>query len=343
MNSEWLLPAVTKVSSRVWRILGQNPGPMTLGGTNTYLVGTGASRCLIDTGDADVPEYGVQLRKALNAAEAEISKPVSIATILLTHWHHDHVGGIDTVLDMFPDAVLYKMPSQCGDVDCSITERSKRTPPPILLNPFESLAVDDKTGRRILSVDADTAMEFIATPGHTDDHVALRLREENAIFTGDCILGGGSSVFACYSEFMASLELLRSLQPAVLYPGHGPVVADAIKRIDEQLQHRMKREQQLVRTLSELEQQRSGEGVTISDLVRVVYAETPAHLHPAAAVNVLHHLRKLLKDGVVNVAGGDVNSVKVFECMGDYDGGEGAALDAQKVTSVVVGVEWKLR
>lgn len=64
----------------------------------------------------------------------------------------------------------------------------------------------------------------IHTPGHTTDHIILYLKEENAVFSGDCILGEGSSVFDDLFEYLKSLELIRNLNPSVVYPGHGPVI-----------------------------------------------------------------------------------------------------------------------
>ena len=97
-------PAVLKISDRVVRVLGLNPSAYTLAGTNTYLVGTGASRILIDAGDGRQPGYVPTLRRAMQAHGA-----TSLQCIVVTHWHHDHLGGVPAVLEAFgSDVPVYK-------------------------------------------------------------------------------------------------------------------------------------------------------------------------------------------------------------------------------------------
>lgn len=134
------------------------------------------------------------------------------------------------------------------------------------------------------------------TPGHTEDHLVFWLREEDAVFSGDCILGEGRAVvFEDLADYLASLRRIASLNPKIIYPGHGPEIPDPGQRISEYIEHRLEREQQIVAVLGHSVQ----DSLSVMDIVQKVYTTTPVHLHMAAAGNVRHHLSKLIKDGAV--------------------------------------------
>jgi ribonuclease/clavin/mitogillin len=273
---------VERLSQRVIRILGQNPGRMTGPGTNCYLVGTGRERLLIDTGEG-VPKFAALLSELVQAEQCKVSG------VVLTHWHQDHVGGLQDVLGFFPSAAVYKIPSRsdppgCSAVTVPIVPQGSRA---------ERLASSHgKVNKTTLSLQVEGAtLNGIFSPGHTDDHLALWLEEERALFAGDCILGTGSAVFACFSDYMSSLSALLHLQPALIYPGHGAVLPDGVGAIRQYIQHRTAREAQIVKQL------RPDQPRTAADLVKIIYHDTPSNLHAAAAFNVMHHLRKLESEG----------------------------------------------
>jgi len=290
LPADMLLPPVMRLSPRVIRVLGMNPGPKTLGGTNTYIVGTGKERVLVDTGEG-APSYIQSLVEGLRLASVELNgHPVSLSTIVLTHWHKDHVGGVDDVLKLFPRANVLKKHSSNDD----------RLGLPKTVAPLP-------TTDGAIRVEGAT-LRWVPTPGHTDDYTSLLLEEEHAVFTGDCILGAGSSVFACFSDFMSSLETLKTLSPKGLYPGHGPYVQNGMKKVDEYISNRRRREEQVLASLGD-------ESLSIKQIVERVYTDTPTHLHGAAAINVWHHLRKLCKEGVVKHNGGADHPLLDFSGM----------------------------
>eukprot|EP00004_Rigifila_ramosa_P001848 TRINITY_DN11846_c0_g1_i1.p2 TRINITY_DN11846_c0_g1~~TRINITY_DN11846_c0_g1_i1.p2 ORF type:complete len:173 (-),score=46.39 TRINITY_DN11846_c0_g1_i1:20-538(-) len=144
-------------------------------------------------------------------------------------------------------------------------------------------------------------LRAIHTPGHTADHVAFELPEDQAVLSGDCILGVGTAVFQDLHTYMLSLRKLSALSPAKIYSAHGPLVADASAKIHEYIKHREAREAQIVGLLK----QRAEAALTSMEIVQAIYADVPVHLHRAAEGNVLLHLGKLEKDSAVVRTGGD--------------------------------------
>uniref|UniRef100_A0AC34RQ23 Metallo-beta-lactamase domain-containing protein n=1 Tax=Panagrolaimus sp. JU765 TaxID=591449 RepID=A0AC34RQ23_9BILA len=222
-------------------------------------------RILIDTGEPGIDEYIVKLREALGDAEIE--------AIIATHWHHDHIGGIDNVYKLIGKKVpIYKFKREDSTDD--------RTDFKFVEHGFE------------VSTEGAT-LRLLHTPGHTTDHMAVLLKEENVLFSGDCILGEGSAVFEDLHSYMNSLHKFLDIKPATIFPGHGPVVANPETKIKEYIHHRLEREKQIIAALSE------SDTMTSMDIVNVVYKETPLNLKLAAVGNVRHHLSKLMKDGRV--------------------------------------------
>jgi glyoxylase-like metal-dependent hydrolase (beta-lactamase superfamily II) len=228
------------VAFDVERLTGSNAGPMTLEGTNTYVVGRDPA-VVIDPG----PDQAEHIDAVRGAAEAR----GGIGTVLLTHSHSDHGGGVELL-----------------GVDPS----------------------DPKDGETIAGLTA------IATPGHSADHMCFLL--DGACFTGDLILGEGSTIVGpremggSLADYMRSLDRLRALDLELLFPGHGPEVHDPRAKIDEYIEHRMMRERRLVAALERGERSRSA-------LLAEVWDDVPEELRGAAAVAMQAHLEKLEDEG----------------------------------------------
>jgi glyoxylase-like metal-dependent hydrolase (beta-lactamase superfamily II) len=239
-------------------ILGQNPGLRTGRGTNTYLLGR-ERLILIDAG-AGVPAYDPLLREAVDAARGALS------LILVTHGHQDHIGGTAAVQRMYPRGLARKFP---GAESPSAFE-------PIL--PGEPIQVDSNT------------LVPIHTPGHATDHLCFYWPEEHALFSGDLILGEGTAVIprngGSLTQYLKSLERLRSLDIHRIYPGHGPVIPDPQAKITEYIEHRRMRERQVLEAL------RAG-ARTIREMVARIYADVPEERHRLAEESVWNHLVKL--------------------------------------------------
>ncbi len=138
------------------------------------------------------------------------------------------------------------------------------------------------------------------TPGHSADHLCFLLAADRAVFTGDLILGQGSSMVT-YPEgdvaaYLRSLDRLAVLEPRMLFPGHWDPVTDAMAKIEEYRRHRLAREAQILEEV----RRRSG---TAAGLTRRVYGELDESLLAAAEMTLRAHMRKLVDEGLVRESG----------------------------------------
>jgi glyoxylase-like metal-dependent hydrolase (beta-lactamase superfamily II) len=135
------------------------------------------------------------------------------------------------------------------------------------------------------------ALRVFATPGHSPDHVAFWLDLSGILFSGDTILGRGTSLVAPpegdMTDYMKTLEHMRTLEPYLIAPGHGPLITDPLAKIDAYIRHRREREEQILAKLA------IGP-MSVEELVADLYADVDTHLHDLAAGSVAAQLQKLL-------------------------------------------------
>ena len=264
------LPDVDRWSDRVVVALGQNPGVFTGPGTNTYLIGTGARRILLDTGEGRAGYLPV-LETALDRAGCE-----GIQEIVLTHGHEDHIGGAGDVVERFGAMRISKQPWRGGDERYGLD-----------ITPIGDGSVIRTEGATLRAVHA---------PGHAEDHLCFVLEEEGALFSGDNVLGVGTTVIPQRGgdlvDYLNSLELLLAQHPTAIYPAHGPLIRDGVAKIREYIAHRQRREDQILALL------RAGP-LAIPSIVERIYVGYPESLHAAAGESVGSHLRKLEREGRV--------------------------------------------
>nr|CAD7405314.1 unnamed protein product [Timema cristinae] len=229
-------------------------------------------RILVDAGDMNVPEYINSLKSVLQEENVELEH------IIVTHWHQDHIGGVKNVIENTENGKSCSVWKFKDDISAS-----KCLPVNITLKWLKN---EDKI------VTQGATLRVVHTPGHTTDHIVLCLVEEQAIFSGDCILGEGTAVFENLYDYMNSLNIILQLNPDIIYPGHGPVVESPVTKIQYYIDHRNKREGQILQVLKE----KTFQKLTEREIVKIIYKETPKELHAAAAVNVNHHLNKLLRE-----------------------------------------------
>ncbi|MDT7580632.1 MAG: hypothetical protein QOK35_1896 [Pseudonocardiales bacterium] len=246
-----LLRAVTPLASVV---LQDNPSPMTLEGTNTWVLrAPGARECVVvDPGDDD-PSH--QRRVAAHGP---------VALVLLTHRHHDHAAGARRFAEL--------------------TGAPVRALDPSLVLGSEALGDGDVVAA------AGCELRVVATPGHTSDSLSFLLDGPAAggpaVLTGDTILGRGTSVIAhpdgALGPYLGSLRRLRGLADGtVVLPGHGPELPDAPAAARQYLAHREERLEQVRAALHVL-----GGAATAREVVERVYADVDRVLWPAAEASV---------------------------------------------------------
>ncbi|GAA53557.1 beta-lactamase-like protein 2 homolog [Clonorchis sinensis] len=291
------IPSVTKLTPFVTRILGHNPGPHTLQGTNSYVVGAPSlSRVLIDT-----TSKGIGLQSYLDHLKTELelcTTATPLSAILLTHWHPDHTEGVTAVLDLAHEIArrntgiaepipVYKFP---GGPDLK------------KLNFYQGDICDLEADQCIpvpLSDSNAVHIRVIPCPGHSVDHVCFVIERNGSpiwLFTGDTILGHGSTTVQDLPAYMNSLCVLRTLvestkgqseEPLLLLPSHGVESTDALGKIDEYIANRQSR---INKAMEFLQSQPLDSWFNESDVMQFVYPEVPESLKLDAMINLRHSL-----------------------------------------------------
>jgi glyoxylase-like metal-dependent hydrolase (beta-lactamase superfamily II)/8-oxo-dGTP pyrophosphatase MutT (NUDIX family) len=249
-------PKIEVHSPLVRRIVAPNASIMTGPGTNSWIVGT-KDVIVIDPGSME-PEH---VEGLANSGD--------VRTVLLTHHHPDHISGALELAEMTGAELA------SSSMFFSRSAMSGRG-----LEEGDLITVPGAT------------LEVFDTPGHAFGHISLLLREEQALFTGDLILGEGTPVISPPDgdliQYMESLDKMIDLEPARLYPGHFDPRDDAREWMAWYKAHRLERESEILRVL----EKRS----SIPEIVEIVYAGYPEALHPIAERTVLAHLLKLVNE-----------------------------------------------
>jgi glyoxylase-like metal-dependent hydrolase (beta-lactamase superfamily II) len=257
--------------AHIGKFTANNPGIMTLKGTNQYIVGK-ESALVIDVAlSADSNMDGI-----LEQAEAMGVK--RIEKILLTHIHSDHCGGA-LALRKRCGAKLGIHRSRAGYLG----------------------GEDFQYGDNDRISFAGGELHVLHTPGHESGHCCFYESGDKILFSGDNILGFGTAVIrppdGNMTDYLKSLERLLEFTIDLILPGHGPLVAKAEAKIREYIEHRKMREQQVLQAL------RSGRNV-IGDITEMIYVDVSAALKRVAEFSVQAHLDKLIEEGRVKKENG---------------------------------------
>ena len=268
--------ALTQVSPMLRRLVAPNASPFTFNGTCTYIVGQGRV-AIVDPG----PDDDLHLSALLAAVDGE-----RVETILITHTHRDHVGGLKNLRSATGARVVGAAPFVAqGDGSTGLDSAHDRDYSP-------DLVLGD--GERWQG--AGYTMEAVATPGHCSNHLCFALLEENALFSGDHVMGWSTSVVAppdgSMRAYMDSLDKLRRRAETIYWPGHGGPVVEPQRYLRALIHHRRQREASILNALG-------GGPQTIPALVAKVYVGLNPSLTHAAGLSTLAHLEDLSARGRV--------------------------------------------
>ena len=273
------------VSPLIQRVIANNPGPFTFTGTGTYIVGRpdpGAGVAVIDPGPLDDAHLA-----ALLAAVAGRR----VSHVLVTHTHRDHAPLARPFARAVGAPILAaRPPARTIHASAALDEEDDETfAPDVIL-----------IGGEVIEGDGWT-IEALATPGHASNHLAFVLREENALFSGDHVMGWSTTVVAPpdgdMAAYMDSLDRVIARGFSTLWPTHGAPVTEPGPFLAAYKAHRLAREAQILERLA------AGDG-RISEIVPNLYAAVDSRLWPAASLSVWAHLIALEGAGRVRARPG---------------------------------------
>jgi glyoxylase-like metal-dependent hydrolase (beta-lactamase superfamily II) len=255
-------------------VLAPNASPMTLDGTNTWVLREpGAARSVVVDPGPPTPSHLAALRDVAG----------DVAVVLLTHRHLDHSEAAREFAE---------------SVGCGVRA----------LDPDYRLGSEGLGAGDVVAVDG-LEVHVVSTPGHTSDSLSFVLPAERAVLTGDTVLGRGTTVVAHpdgeLGAYLSSLDRLHALaeaqEIATIWPGHGPVIADALPALDYYIAHRQERLGQVRDALRDLHAA-ARDGVPLDHeslprrVVEIVYADVDQVLWPAAELSVRAQLAYLERD-----------------------------------------------
>ena len=274
-----------RVSPLIRRVVANNPGPFTYTGTGTYIVGgdaPGAGVAVIDPGPLD----DAHLAALLATVEGQ-----TVSHVLVTHTHRDHAPLARPFTRAVGAPILAAAPpARTVHASASLDEDEDESfAPDIVLNGGERLEGDGWT------------LEALATPGHASNHMAFALANENALFSGDHIMGWSTTIVAPpdgdMTAYMASLDAVMARGFSTIWPTHGAPITEPGPFLEAYKAHRLGREAQVLARLAAGDRR-------IADMVPVLYAAVDSRLWPAASLSVWAHLIALQRAGAVQATPG---------------------------------------
>lgn len=273
----WPTGTPEKPEPLVTRVLAPNPSPYTFTGTQTYLVGEGADRAVIDPGPNEAEHLDAIVAAAGDAR---------ISAILCTHTHRDHSPGAAPLAERTGAPVMGCAKLVIADNGPRLDESFDTTyEPERVLSDGEAVSGEGWT------------LHAVHTPGHTSNHVCFALEESGALFTGDHVMGWSTSVIVPpdgdMGDYLESLDKLYSREDRVYYPAHGAPVEKPQQLVRSMLGHRRQRERQILKVLADGPR-------SLPEFIPIMYKGLDPRLEKAAQMSVHAHLIHLERRDMVN-------------------------------------------
>ncbi|MEX2226569.1 MAG: MBL fold metallo-hydrolase [Dehalococcoidia bacterium] len=271
---------------------------------NVFLVRDGNAAAIIDSGFSDDESFNSRMEVLGNLGEAKLKY------IIITHHHYDHSSGAHRLRDATgaqivvhkdEETLLLNPDEGSGDVEIPEEHKEAREQAKKWRAEAAKATPDVRVNDNDVLNVGSLRLRCVHAPGHTAGHLCILLEDDNVLFAGDNVLGVGTAAISPpphgdMAEYIRSLRKMQSLDAQMLAPGHGPAVKDPNRKIQELIDHRQQREDQIVGLLA------SGKD-SVKSLLKSIYPELDKRLMGMAQGQVLAHLHKLQSEGKVTLEG----------------------------------------
>ena len=271
---------------------------------NVFLIRDGGEAALVDAGFSDDESFN---KRTEMLRELGVDR---VKYIIITHHHYDHASGAhrlreatgaQIVVHEDEEPLLLNPELDTGDVEIPEDQKEARE----RAKQWRLEAAKATPDVRVRDGDvlevASLRLRCVHAPGHTAGHLCILLEDDGLLFAGDNVLGVGTAAISPpphgdMAEYIRSLRKMQALEASLLAPGHGPLVKEPHRKIQELIDHRQQREDQIVSLL--------GQGKdTVKSLLKAIYPELDKRLMGMAQGQILSHLHKLESEGKVRLEG----------------------------------------
>jgi hydroxyacylglutathione hydrolase len=276
---------------------------------NVFLIMNGNEAAIIDAGFSDDESFNKRMEVLGALGDARLKY------IIITHHHYDHSSGAHRlreatgariVVHRDEETLLLNPDEGSGDVEIPEDQKEAREQAKKWRAEAAKATPDVRVSDGDVLEVGSLHLRCVHAPGHTAGHLCILLEEDNLLFSGDNVLGVGTAAISPpphgdMAEYIRSLRKMQSLESAMLAPGHGPAVKEPRRKIQELIDHRQQREDQIVALLAKGKD-------TVKSLLKAIYPELDKRLMGMAQGQVLAHLHKLQSEGKVTLEGKGIDT-----------------------------------